>query len=238
MELLKDLLLVLGRIYTIYPLLLGVTLFMGRRSIGELPVFDYIIILSLGSVIGADIADPKIEHIHTAFAIVAIGVLQKIASVLHVKSRRIGKWITFEPMIVVKDGQFIYPNLKKARYSIDNILQMLREEQIFDMAEVDMAVLEPSGVLSILKKMEKTAVTLEDLKLKRPNSGLSYAVVKEGRIQTIILQKLNLTGKWLEAQLDERGIPLDQVFFASLDEQKRLNITVYDKEIPIPPLYH
>lgn len=113
MELLKDLLLVLGRIYTIYPLLLGVTLFMGRRSIGELPVFDYIIILSLGSVIGADIADPKIEHIHTAFAIVAIGVLQKIASVLHVKSRRIGKWITFEPMIVVKDGKFIYPNLKK-----------------------------------------------------------------------------------------------------------------------------
>lgn len=105
-------------------------------------------------------------------------------------------------MIVVKDGQFIYPNLKKARYSIDNILQMLPEEQIFDIAEVDMAVLEPSGVLSILKKMEKTAVTLEDLKLKRPNSGLSYAVVKEGRIQTITLQKLNLTGKWLETQLD------------------------------------
>ncbi|MGV2685844.1 DUF421 domain-containing protein, partial [Clostridium perfringens] len=78
----------------------------------------------------------------------------------------------------------------------------------------------------------------EDLKLKRPNSGLSYAVVKEGRIQTLTLQKLNLTGKWLETQLDERGIPLDQVFFASLDEQKRLNITVYDKEIPIPPLYH
>lgn len=113
MELLKDLLLVLGRIYTIYPLLLGVTLFMGRRSIAELPVFDYIIILSLGSVVGADIADPKIEHIHTAFAIIAIGLLQKLASILLVKSRRIGKWITFEPLIVVKDGQFIYPNMKK-----------------------------------------------------------------------------------------------------------------------------
>ncbi|WP_433938189.1 DUF421 domain-containing protein [Paenibacillus lautus] len=220
MELLKDLLQVLGRIYTIYPLLLGVTLFMGRRSIAELPVFDYIIILSLGSVVGADIADPKIEHIHTAFAIIAIGLLQKLASILLVKSRRIGKWITFEPLIVVKDGQFIYPNMKKARYSIDNILQMLRKEQIFDMAEVDMAVLEPSGALSILKKMEKNAV------------------VKEGRIQTITLQKLNLTGEWLETQLGERGIPLDQVFFASLDEQKNLNITIYDKEIPLPPLYH
>lgn len=101
-----------------------------------------------------------------------------------------------------------------------------------------MAVLEPSGALSILKKMEKSAVTLEDLKLKRQNAGLSYAVVKEGRIQTITLRKLNLTGEWLETQLGERGIPLDQVFFASLDEQKRLNITIYDKEIPLPPLYH
>lgn len=238
MELIKDLLIVLGRIYTIYPLLLVVTLFMGRRSVGELPVFDYIIILSLGSVIGADIADPHIEHIPTIFAIVAIGVLQKVGSILLIKSRRFGKWITFEPIIVVKDGQFLHKNLKKARYSIDNILQMLREEQIFDISSVDMAVLEPNGALSVLKKMEKTTVTLEDLKLKRPDSGLSYAVIKEGQVQTMTLQKLELTRKWLENQLSWRGIQLDQVFFASLNDQMSLNITVYDKEIPVPPLYH
>ncbi|ANA80618.1 DUF421 domain-containing protein [Paenibacillus glucanolyticus] len=238
MELIKDLLVVLGRIYTIYPLLLAVTLFMGRRSVAELPVFDYIIILSLGSVIGADIADPHIEHIPTIFAIVAIGVLQKIGSVLLIKSRLIGKWMTFEPIIVIKDGQFLHKNLKKARYPIDNILQMLREDQIFDINTVDMAVLEPNGTLSVLKKMEKMTVTLEDLKLKRQDSGLSYAIIKEGRVQTITLQKLNLTGKWLENQLSEREILLDQVFFASLDEQMSLNITVYDKEIPVPPLYH
>lgn len=238
MELIKDLLVVLGRIYTIYPLLLAVTLFMGRQSVAELPVFDYIIILSLGSVIGADIADPHIEHIPTIFAIVAIGVLQKIGSVLLIKSRLIGKWMTFEPIIVIKDGQFLHKNLKKARYPIDNILQMLREDQIFDINTVDMAVLEPNGTLSVLKKMGKMTVTLEDLKLKRQDSGLSYAIIKEGRVQTITLQKLNLTGKWLENQLSEREILLDQVFFASLDEQMSLNITVYDKEIPVPPLYH
>ncbi len=238
MELIKDLLVVLGRIYTIYPLLLAVTLFMGRQSVAELPVFDYIIILSLGSVIGADIADPHIEHIPTIFAIVAIGVLQKIGSVLLIKSRLIGKWMTFEPIIVIKDGQFLHKNLKKARYPIDNILQMLREDQIFDINTVDMAVLEPNGTLSVLKKMGKMTVTLEDLKLKRQDSGLSYAIIKEGRVQTITLQKLNLTGKWLENQLSEREILLDQVFFDYLDEQMSLNITVYDKEIPVPPLYH
>ncbi|GAB6928425.1 DUF421 domain-containing protein [Paenibacillus sp. JCM 10914] len=238
MEMLKDMLIVLGRIATIYPLLLGVTLFMGRRSVGELPVFDYIIILSLGSVIGADIADPSIHHLPTAFAIVAIGVLQKTVSYLLIKNRRFGKWITFEPIIVVKSGQFIHTNLKKARYSIDNILQMLREEQIFDISGVDMAVLEPNGTLSVMKKLEKTTVTLEDLKLKRQDSGLSYAIIKEGRMQTITLEKLNLSQQWLEKQLVQHGVPLDQVFFASLNDQMKLNITIYDKEIPIPPLYH
>lgn len=63
MELWKELGIVTMRIATLFPLLLGVTLFMGRRSIGELPVFDFLIILALGSVIGADIANPQIEHL-------------------------------------------------------------------------------------------------------------------------------------------------------------------------------
>lgn len=66
METVKEILVVYGRIITILPLLLVVTLFMGKRSIGEMPVFDFLIIITLGAVVGADIADPKIEHLHTA----------------------------------------------------------------------------------------------------------------------------------------------------------------------------
>lgn len=72
MDILSDSMKVLGRIVTILPLMLCMALFMGRRSIGELPVFDFLVILSLGAVVGADIADPEIEHIHTAVAIIAI----------------------------------------------------------------------------------------------------------------------------------------------------------------------
>lgn len=104
-EVLKDLLLVMGRIVTILPLLLIVTIIMGKRSIGELPVFDFLVVLTLGSVVGADIADPNINHIHTIGAIILIGILQRFITKRAITNRKIGRFITFEPTIVIHDGQ-------------------------------------------------------------------------------------------------------------------------------------
>lgn len=101
MELVKELLVVVGRIVTILPLMLGITFFMGKRSIGELPVFDFLIIITFGAVVGADIADPQIEHIHTAVAIVLIGTFQKVVSKLKIRYRKFGHLITFEPTVVI-----------------------------------------------------------------------------------------------------------------------------------------
>ncbi|KZL92317.1 DUF421 domain-containing protein [Clostridium magnum] len=136
MHLIKELLIVIGRIVTILPLMLVITLYMGKRSIGELPVFDFLVIIILGAVVGADIADPEIEHIHTATAIILIGFFQRIVSKLKIKYRKFGHLITFEPTIVIQYGKFIVPNLTKIRYSIDNIFQMLREKEVFDISDV------------------------------------------------------------------------------------------------------
>lgn len=152
-ELLKDLLIVLGRIVTILPLLLFTTIYMGKRTIGELPIFDFLIIIILGAVVGADIADPEIKHLPTAFTIVMIGLLQKLVSHLKIKNRKFGKLITFEPTLVIKDGNFLVKNMSKIGYSIDNILQMLRGKDIFDPAEVDLAIIEADGAMSVLKKL-------------------------------------------------------------------------------------
>lgn len=127
MHLIKEFLIVGGRIVTILPLALGITIYMGKRSVGELPIFDFIVVITLEAVVGADIADPKIEHIHTAVAIILIGLLQKLISKLKIKYRKFGHIVTFEPTIVIQDGKFIVSNLTKIHYSIDNVLQMLGE---------------------------------------------------------------------------------------------------------------
>lgn len=242
MHLIKELLLVTGRIFTIIPLMLFVALYMGKRSIGELPVFDFLVIITLGAVVGADIADPKIPHIHTAVAIVLIGIFQRIVSRAVIRHRKFGRLITFEPTIVIQDGRLIFKNLKRLRYSIDNILQMLREKDVFDMSEVHLAIVEANGRISILKKNDKAVVTLEDMNLTKKSAIISYPVIIEGKIYLNVLERLKLSETWLREEL--RGMNIkdtENIFFASINDKNELHISLNsfmeDME-GVLPIYH
>ena len=236
----KDILLILGRIVTIIPLLLFTTLFMGKRAIGELPVFDFLIVIILGALVGADIADPNIEHLPTAIAIIAIGIFQRIVTSWKIANRKIGRLLTFEPTVVLQNGKFVHKNLKKIRYSIDNILQMLREKNIFDINEVETAIVEADGALSVLKKPQKNAVTLEDLNIIKPTSTISFPVIVEGTIYPDVLKDVNSTEAWLKQELHNQGVnELKDVFFATINRELELHISLKnEKNLAIPPIKH
>lgn len=240
MELVKELLILLGRIITILPLLLVVTLVMGKRSIAELPVFDFLIIITLGAVVGADIADPDIGHIHTAVAIVAIGLFQFVMSRWMIKNRTFGRLVTFEPTLVVRNGTFLVSNIKHIRYSLDNILQMLRENDVFDVNDVEIALVESNGKLTVQKKVSKEQVTLEDMGISKVAGGFSYPVIVEGKIYTDVLEKLNLNEAWLKQHLNKKGIlDIESVFYASVNEKHDLHVSLVDHLIPLtPPVHH
>lgn len=239
MHLAKELLIVTGRILTILPLMLVITLLMGKRSIGELPVFDFLVIITLGAVVGADIADPAIPHIHTAVAIVLIGLFQIVVSRQIIKHRKFGRIITFEPTIVIQDGQFIVDNLRRLRYSVDNVLQMLREKDIFDISDVRLGIVEANGALTISKKENKTFITLEDMDLTKKSPSLSYPVIIDGEICLEVLQKLQLSESWLNQQLLNLKInSAKDVFYASVNTKKELHVSLKsfmkDKENIMP----
>jgi uncharacterized membrane protein YcaP (DUF421 family) len=240
MKLLEEMLILLGRVVTILPLMLFATLFMGRRSIGELPIFDFLILLAFGAVVGADIADPKIPHIHTAVAIILIALLQKLVAYLKIKNRKIGRILTFEPITVIHEGQLIVENLRKTQYSIDNILLMLREKDIFNVQDVRIGILEASGNLTVMKKAEKLTVTLEDMNLTRVGDDLAMPLIIDGKLYKKVLFQLNLDEKWLMERLAEESVyNLSEVFFASITEGKSLHITLRKQSaINIPPIYH
>ncbi|WP_017471450.1 DUF421 domain-containing protein [Amphibacillus jilinensis] len=239
-EFIKEILLTLGRIATILPLLLITTIFMGKRAIGELPIFDLLIIVILGAVVGADIADPDINHFPTAIAIIAIGIIQKVVAKWKISNRKIGRLITFEPTVVIQNGKLIKDNLKKIRYSIDNILQMLREKNVFDINEVETALIEANGALSVLKKPQKNTVTLEDMKMVKTTSSISFPVILEGTIYSNVLKEFSLNETWLKQQLANQGVnEIDHVFFASIDHNHALHVSLNNENnITTPPIQH
>ncbi len=235
----KETFLILGRIVTILPLLLFITLSMGKRAIGELPVFDFLIIITLGAVAGADIADPSIHHLPTAVAIVGIGILQKIVAKWKISNRKVGRLLTFEPTVIIQNGKFLNKNLKEIRYSIDNILQMLREKDVFDISEVETAIVEANGALSVLKKPQNNAVTLEDMKIVTTASKITFPVIIEGSIYSNVLKDLGVHEAWIKQQLSNQGIATKDVFFASINQKLELQVSLNDDEtIAIPPIQH
>jgi uncharacterized membrane protein YcaP (DUF421 family) len=239
MHLVKEILLVYGRIITILPLLLIATFFMGKRSIGELPVFDFLIILTLGAVVGADIADPKIEHIHTGMAVIGLAVLQRLSSSLIIRNRKIGKKLTFEPTIVIKDGIFQVKNLKKLRYSIDNVLQMLREKDVFDLSIVQLAIIEANGKISVYKQEGKTPVTIDDMRIMRESEGLTFPIIMDGIVDEEVLEGFNKNKNWLIKELSKMGIQnLEDVFFASINNQHKLHVSPKQYSQLETPLKH
>ncbi|CAM4219522.1 hypothetical protein BAMA_19060 [Bacillus manliponensis] len=234
---------VLGRIVTILPLALFATLYMGKRSIGELPVFDFLVILTLGAVVGADIADPKINHIYTAVAIIAIALLQKLVATWKMKNRTIGRLLTFEPTIVIYEGQFLVNKMNKIQYPIDTILQMLREQQVFNVKDVELAIVEANGDLSVKLSAEKEIARIEHLS-PQPNvfnKGIDIPVIIDGEIYEKVLSSRNLNESWLYEELERKNIfDVRDVFYAAVNDMNELHVSMKNTDIikKVPPILH
>ncbi len=229
-----------GRIVTIIPLVFCMTLLMGKRQVGELPVFDFVIAIVLGAVVGADIADPSIEHGPTVLAIVLLVLLQIGSSYGILKSRRFRHIMRFEPTIIVQNGKLLKHNLRKIRYSLDQVLELLRLNGVFNLAEVEFALVEANGEISILRKSQEEPVRARDLGISTPYRGLATTVIYDGKADFEMLERLDLNGAWLEEELQRLGISsVKDVFYAELDSEGHLYVALQkpgvaeDKKQPI-----
>ncbi len=223
-----DYLIVTVRVFTIFPLMFLMTLLMGKRQVGELPVIDFIIAITIGSVVGADIADPTIHHGPTALAVVLIALFQIAVSWGKIRSRLFNHWLTFEPTILIQNGQILHSHLKSSRISIDNLLELLRAKNVFDINQVEFAIFEPAGTLSVLKKSQYEVPSAKDLGLQTEYKGVATPVVVEGKP---FLPGLRFVG------LDEEGLlkilkginlqSFSEVFFASMNAGNNLHVSLY-----------
>lgn len=214
------------RVVSAMALILFLVLKTGRRKIGELPVYDFLSIIVLGSVIGADIAEPDIPHLPTLFAVILIVALQYLVSVLLINNKKFARKITFGPTVVIQNGQFVKSNMERLKYSIENVLMALREKNVFDLNEVEFAVVEGSGAISVLKKAQFLSLTPADMNMKTGSKGLSIPLIVDGQVYDNNLEQLKLDRYWLKAQLEQINIhDFSEVFYADINTDKKLYVS-------------
>lgn len=201
---------------------------LGKQQISQLTFFDYILGITIGSIAATLTTD-----LNTRVWPQWIGLFtwSGIVFLLHwisLKWRYASKILDGEPTVVIMNGQVMEDAMRKMHYRMSDLSEQLREKGAFNISEVEFAVLETSGKLSVLKKSQHQPVTPSDLKLPSVYVGLSTELIYDGVVIPQNLRSLNLTRKWLASHLSTLGIHDEsEVFLASLDTGGKLYVDQY-----------
>lgn len=214
------------RIVSVMALTLFLILKTGRRKIGELPVYDFLSIIVIGTVIGADISEPDIPHLPTLFSVFLIVALQYFVSYLLINHKKFARKITFGPTVIIQNGQFIKSNMERLKYSVENVLMALREKDVFDLNEVEFAIVEGSGSISVLKKSQFLPLTPSNMNIRTSMKGLAVPLITDGKVYDSNLEQLKLDRPWLASQLEQIGIhDFSEVFYADINSDGKLYVS-------------
>ncbi len=186
--------------------LLLFTRILGKQQVGQLTAFEYVAGITIGSMASSLSIDLSIKPLPQFAGLASWVILVFGLQHLSIKFRWFSKVINDQPTIVIQKGKILEQNLKKLRYRHEELLSQLREKDVFDISQVEFALVEPNGTLSILKKPQYETVTVQDLNLIPSQNGLMVEVILDGIIIEENLKNLRKSHHWLKQQLQANGI--------------------------------
>ena len=216
------------RTLILYIIVVTAVRIMGKRQIGELQPTELVITILLSEVASIPMEDPEIPIINSLIAIFLLVAFEIIVSVISMKSNRLRGIIQGNAVVVIRNGKIDQKELKRLRFTVDDILESLRQKDVFDINEVQYAVAETNGSLSVLLKDECKTVTLKDMKIKSKPSSLPCLIISDGRIITKNFADCNMTDRKLKKILNKRDIPVEEILLLTVDSYE--NVTLIKKD--------
>ena len=216
----------------IFLTLLLLTRVQGKKQISHLTYFDYITGITIGDVAAGVISDQDIGITRTLVALVLLTGLSVIASYLAERSRWVRKVTEGEPIIVLKDGKILEKNLRSQRVDIDHLTMLLRKKNIFSVEEVDFAVLETDGSLSVMKKIEEETVTKKDLGIRSNVVKPSIELIIDGELDMKSLKEIGKDKDWVLEVIQENGFEeIKDVSYMEFYKNGEIYIDSYDDNL-------
>ncbi|WP_404332794.1 YetF domain-containing protein [Mesobacillus maritimus] len=210
-----------------FVVLFTMTRIMGRKEVSQMTFFNFTSAIAIGSIAANLVVSPNTSIINGVLALAGWTVFTLIMDFIDIKSKEGRKVTTGDPIIVIKEGKIVERALRKSRLDVDALNAMLRQKNIFSLADVDYAIFESNGKLSVMPKETKQPLTKSDMNIMTQTKQfpLPTEVITDGRILTNNLSKLNLDEKWLEQQLQNAGVAsASDVFYAQVQQDGTLFI--------------
>ncbi len=210
------------RTIVLYVLVLMVMRFMGKREIGQLQPFELVISIMIADLASIPMSDVGVPIFNGIIPILGLLVMHLIISFFNLKSIRFREVICGKPSILIYRGKIDEQVLKKERYTINELQERLRGKDVFNIGDVEYAILETSGEINVILKPEKRNPTLDDLNIKADYEGISYDLVIDGVIQYDNLNKLNKDYKWLKSQVKKFGFLPEDALVVTIDGKNQI----------------
>ncbi|MCL6611507.1 MAG: DUF421 domain-containing protein [Peptococcaceae bacterium] len=214
----------LYRTVLIYFVVLVVVRLMGKREIGQLSPFDFVVAIIVAEIAAIPMQSPSVPLWHSMVPLAVLALLEIGLSFSALHSRKLRAFLDGRPQVVIEGGRILKEEMRRARYNLDDLLAQLREKGYPRPEDVEVAVLETSGRLSVVPKSSKRPVTPGDLGLSPACDGLPTVLVMDGEVFTEGLERRGLDLAWLEARLKEMGLQPKNVFLATLERDGRIFI--------------
>jgi len=198
---------------------------LGKQQMSQLTFYDYVTGITFGSIAGSIAIDPGNKTFLYLWILTVFAALNYAMGIITEKSRPLRKIIEGEPVILIHNGKIMEHNMAKSRYNMENLLMQLREKDVFNVADVEFAIAETDGKLTVLKQSQKRPATPSDLGIDTPYEGIPSEIIVDGKVIYQNLKQNNLDENWLMKQLNSLGYnnPRD-ISYASVDENGNLYI--------------
>ena len=223
-------LIIFFRAIVLYILVLVVMRLMGKREIGQLQPFELAIAIMIADLASIPMTDTGVPISNGIVPILGLLLMHLLISIINLKSIKAREIICGKPRILIYRGKIDEMALKKERFTINELQERLRDKNIVNIFDVEYAILETNGQISVIEKPGKRMVTPDDFGISPEYEGLSYDLVIDGKIMSENLKKLNKDYNWLKTEVLKFGYKPDDALLVTIDgkgqifSQKKITI--------------
>ena len=210
-------LIIFFRAIVLYILVLIVMRLMGKREIGQLQPFELAIAIMIADLASIPMTDTGVPISNGIVPILGLLVMHLLISIINLKSMKAREIICGKPRILIYRGKIDEDALKKERFTLNELQERLRDKNIVNIFDVEYAILETSGQISVIEKSNKRYTIPEDFGITPEYEGIPYDLVVDGKVMTKNLKKLKKDYKWLESEVLKFGYRPDQALLVTID---------------------
>ena len=219
------------RTLVLYGVLIAIIRLMGKRQIGQMEPAEFVVTMLVANLAAIPMQDGGIPLFSGLVPILTVLGMELVLSWISIKSISFRKLLCGKPVILIENGNIMQENLRRTRVSLDELMSHLRQKDVLDVSQVQYAVLETDGNLSVFPYPKHRPATAKEAGIQADKQSLPVALISDGKILQDNLALMKKDPRWLHRELQARKVAPEEVFFLSLDQQGHIFCVVKEKEL-------